>query len=548
MTIVRRSARNVLLLALVACSGAEQRTKGPLAPVANLTTADVEAAARPTRVALVVGIDDFEDPFWPELEYAAKDARDVAHVLRDERLGAFDDVVLLDRPEQTTRAGILEAFAELRRRAPRKRDVLVVYVSSHGTLAPDPFGVLSRVLVVSDTKQTDLLGTGVSTDEISAAFDALPSERKVMVLATCHSGVGKSLLVPEVTERLEGLKGAAPPLEMVSAASIVLSAADFGQPAREDDRLENDVYTHFLLDAVRMGADANGDGAISVSEAHDYARRQTFEYTKGRQVPTLRARIVGADPIILSGRIQRPGLPVLYGYAAGLSGVEVRSNGRDKGVLPGNVVVDSGEQRITLVTSSGATIYDDTVALEAGQRLEVDVLLRESKPSRRVTAYGGAVAFLDTAIADAALRPVGEIRVAYRMRDWPLEGVGPVLDLGIGRAGQTVQPGAFLVPQTVTTLSAGAGLVFFGDVGWFELYAGPHLAYLLLWRSLNTPGLDETQRFGAIMPGAVAGLSAPIGSFELSLESRVHYLPLVLDGRSRSVATLSLGGGLGYRF
>ena len=45
--------------------------------------------------ALLIGVDRFDDAFWPELLYAAKDARDMAKVLGDPARGDFDEIVLL---------------------------------------------------------------------------------------------------------------------------------------------------------------------------------------------------------------------------------------------------------------------------------------------------------------------------------------------------------------------------------------------------------------------------------------------------------------------
>src|SRR5262249_46459206 len=151
-------------------------------------------------------------------------------------------------------------------------DVVVVYVSTHGTLARDAHGSLERYLVTSDTHLDDVRSTGLLLSDVEAALDALPSRKKVLILATCHSGAGKSLLPPEVLRELEGTKGPffAARLEEVSRASIVLAACDWGETAREDEGLENDIYTHFFVEALLKPADRNGDGAVTATEAHDY--------------------------------------------------------------------------------------------------------------------------------------------------------------------------------------------------------------------------------------------------------------------------------------
>jgi hypothetical protein len=81
--------------------------------------------------------------------------------------------------------------------------------------------------------------------------------------------------------------------------------------------------------------------------------------------------------------------------------------------------------------------------------------------------------------------------------------------------------------------------------GALRVAAGPDLSFLLLERSLRLPDLDEHQSFGALMPGLMAEGLFRLGRFELGLALRLHYLPLVIDGNTQSVATgsLTLSGG-----
>src|SRR5205814_6468465 len=129
--------------------------------------------------------------------------------------------------------------------------------------------------------------TALSMDKLEGGFKQLASRRRLLVLATCHSGSGKSLLPREVEAELATLKAGfyAPPLEEASRAAVVLSASDWGETAREDESLENDIYTHFLIEALAQG-DRNLDGAVTATEAHDWARRRTYAFTGGRQRPS----------------------------------------------------------------------------------------------------------------------------------------------------------------------------------------------------------------------------------------------------------------------
>jgi uncharacterized caspase-like protein len=300
-----------LLAVLAACASPgplEKGGKGGLVAV-KVDERALSQAYTPRRLALLVGISRFEDPQWRNLRYAAKDAEDLAAALRDPTRGHFDQVRVLTRPRETTRAAILAALRQLKQEATRPDDVVVVYFSAHGTLARDGRGELKRYLVTTDASYRAISQTALSMDALKAGFDELPSRRRLMVLATCHSGSGKSLLPRELEAELAGIKSGfyARPLEESSRASMVFAACDWGETAREDEGLRNDIYTHFLIDGLTGAADRNVDGAVTATEAHDYARRRTYTFTGGRQRPSAEILEVGADPVVLAGHIDRAG-------------------------------------------------------------------------------------------------------------------------------------------------------------------------------------------------------------------------------------------------
>ncbi len=333
----------------------------------------------PAKVALLLGVTDFEDDGWPDLRYTARDAEELGKQLRAN--AGFRTQVMVD-PGETTRA----AFVRMLDRAGSRlqpEDTLVVYLSTHGTLSRDLRGDLRQVLVFADTDHDRPLDTGLTMDELLERFEALPSRRKVLVLATCYSGAGKSSLSDAIRGFLAGAKGAvAPPLYAVSSATVVLSASAWGEAAREDERLEHDVYTHFLIEALH-GYDPNHDGATSVTEAHDFARQQTYRFTGGTQRPTALMTIEGEDPIVLAGERRNEGAPVLLSYRTGFDGLEVVVNGTPKGALPGGVVLDPGWHTVVLrrpAALGGEEILNRRVYLRPGERLDLGVLYGREPP------------------------------------------------------------------------------------------------------------------------------------------------------------------------
>lgn len=550
------AAMLMLALALTACGTAGGSEKGGLVRVRADADA-VGAAHDGERHALLIGISRFTDEAWTPLRYASKDAEDMARALRDPARGGFASVTVLTRPEETTRAAVLNALRALQERVRRPQDVVVVYVSSHGTLARDVRGELQRYLVTSDTSFHDVASTGLEMPTLEASLDQLESRRRVLVLATCHSGTGKSLLPSEVREELERTKGPAPalmrPLEESSRASIILSASDWGEAAREDDALGNDIYTHFLVQALDGRGDRNGDGAVSATEAHDFARRLTYAYTQGRQRPSAQILEVGADPALLSGRLTRAGQPELFSYSGRLEGFTLKVDGEDAGQLPGGVAVPPGRRKVEL-TKGGQVLWTDTLELVSGERRDLESLAQRPigagvRP-RAVSLAAGGFSFLDAASRQQLLPPTALVGAALYLPQELLDGRLDVwVDVSAGQGqGALASPAGGQVQVRHRALVAGASVGkswWWGPVG---LNTGPHVAALWLQRSFQLD-LVQGDSYATVWPGWMAGVTWRATSrFVVTAQGQLLWAYVPVDSRTRMVGfgIVNLGGG--YRF
>jgi hypothetical protein len=85
------------------------------------------------------------------------------------------------------------------------------------------------------------------------------------------------------------------------------------------------------------------------------------------------------------------------------------------------------------------------------------------------------------------------------------------------------------IVQTVSAafrrIQMGVALHYNLDWKWWGLYAGPRLTFVIASRSLGEP-LENwpTQTFSTLCPGLTLGAKLHLGSFDLFLEGRVHYL------------------------
>jgi hypothetical protein len=543
----------VLLACLAACAAAGTAgEKGGLVPV-ELSPERLAQASEPRRLALLVGVQHFQDPSWRPLRFPEADAASLAGVLGDRARGAFDEVEVL--PPGADRAAVRAAMARLAGHTRDERDTVVVYVSTHGTLARDPAGQLRRYLVLSDTRMADIPGTGLAIDELKADFDRLRSRRKVLVLAACHSGGGKSLLPDAVQAELAGIKAGffVRPIEEVSRASVVLSASDWGETAREDEGLGHDIYTHFLVEALRLGVDRNGDGAVTVSEAHDYARRMTYEFTQGRQRPSAETTEVGVDPIVLAGAVSRRGQPELFSYAPVLDGFQVRIDGRPLAELPGGLAVDAGRHRVQLAKGGGPSLLDAELRLSPGDRLDLhDLMVRHQGPWD-VGPRLSLLAFLDGRSRAEVLggTVVGAGVVASR-RAWPAPGMSLVLDASAAAGRGTQQQGARRVPFGYQLGSAGVALAWQAQPRWLggtTLLAGPRLSAIWLERRFELDLAGAPQRYLTFTPGLLLGIQAPLArGFTAGAELHLDWAVVRVDGQDRSTGLGQLLLGVGYRF
>ena len=274
---------------------------------------------------------------------------------------------------------------------------------------------------------------------------------------------------------------------------MVLTAAAFGETARESEELGHDIYTWFFIEALSKG-DRDGDGAVTASEAHDWAREKTYEFTHGAQRPTSDSDILGKDPIVLAGSPTRVGRPVLYSYAASAEGLALLVDGTAKGTLPGGIAVEPGRHQIELKSgASGETVYRGTVSVAAGERAEIARLIPR-KLEYGAMAEGGGLLPFSSGARQAYLPLAWEVGGRVMVRNWPLQGltyqlrVGHLGTKGSQRAFDTDMP--FRISGTRGELGVGYTF-YFGDV----VSVAPGLVLGMLWldRATDIPGFSSRE-------------------------------------------------------
>lgn len=361
----------------------------------------LEEAFQSRRIAVVVGVDEYDNDAFPELRFATKDAEAFGELLADPMWSGFDDVVVLTLPEETTRVAILSVLDDFKLSLHRN-DTFLFYFSGHGTLVTDDSGDASLYLCPRDADPAQPRHTGLAVNTLQRIFKSFPCRRKVLVLDSCHNGQAKSFVADEDRERLSRQRSALDPRvsTRVGEAEAHLFAAAFHQPALEDPDLGHGVYTYYLLESLgerSLDADLDGDGVVSVVEAHEYARDNTIRHTGGRQVPQAIFKEVGREDIFLSGTSEallaaEHGL--LTSYSKLLADCRISVDGTPRGILPRALPVEPGMHRVEVVEpQSGRVLVQRMVQITAGHTLSVDVLADERRPERNWSLAGGMSGF-----------------------------------------------------------------------------------------------------------------------------------------------------------
>ncbi|MFQ5470953.1 MAG: caspase domain-containing protein [Gammaproteobacteria bacterium] len=502
----------------------------------------------PKKLALLIGINQFEDNEWGDLRFAAKDAQDMAAVLNDNRYGQFDEVVSLTSADQTSRENIEQMLARFGRANISEDDTVVVYFSTHGTLARTDDGKLHQYLVANDTRFDDITRTAIDVNHIKRTISGFKAKKKVMVLATCHSGQGKSNLNSDLMHELKEIKGPffVKPIEEASEATIVLAASAWGETAREANVLENDIYTHFLIEGIKKN-DRNEDGAVTVTEAHDYAKQQTYYLTKGEQRPSMESVILGVDPIILSGNFERAGKPVLYDYSNRFEDLIVFVDGVAKGSLPIGVAVDPGNHTVKLARSEhDKPLYQQDFDISAGEQISIPVLLQgHDNGASLAISYQS---FLTDTADQSIARPLMMVGLSYNNYSYFSPNAGFRVDVAYGQEEQVLQIGAVSSKAEVNLMKYGLSLLYRTGVGNTSFYGGPRIGGMVISRDPRTQ-LVKSETVNTPTLGVVAGIGFSYkSSLSFSVEASVNHGTIKISNSDTSSYDANLIGNLSLNY
>lgn len=218
--------------------------------------------------AVVIGIDDYQNPKIGNLRYAVADAKAVAKTLEQRGYQVTD---LYN--EQATRRAIER---ELRSKLPRrvgKQDRVLIFYAGHGQDDTVEGGQTMGYLLPADSDRDDIPATGISMGTVKELADALPAKHALFLLDVCFGGIAGTVKrgsPPAVTEAY---------LKQITREKgrHLITAGEANQEVIEAPKWGHSVFTYFLLKGLNEGlADQDDNGIITARELHSYLESRVF--------------------------------------------------------------------------------------------------------------------------------------------------------------------------------------------------------------------------------------------------------------------------------
>lgn len=263
-----------------------------------------ETEAGGERRALLVGISDYiNEPLslsgrkynFNDLNFPVNDATEMKGVLKED----FDRVKLITN-SQASYENIKEAIRGWLSEA-GSDGLALFYFSGHGAFQTDSNGdendMRDEVLVPYDYPRAERF---IVDDEIRKWLSGLTTEHVIFIADSCHSGSAhkavKTFYSSPSSKTIKPLRDsigsdlvkrtyAKKAGKKDQRTLVALEASKPNQDAKENMNLKHGVFTNFLLEGLKGGADTDGNKKVYVSELFRFAHEEVYEFTDQKQEP-----------------------------------------------------------------------------------------------------------------------------------------------------------------------------------------------------------------------------------------------------------------------
>lgn len=244
------------------------------------------------RWAVVIGISKYlnADRGIPQLQFAHRDAIAFMDFLQSPQGGGFasSNTKLLINEQATTRNIRSALFTFLKQAG--KDDLVLIYFAGHG--APEMGRPDNLYLLSYDTDVDDMASTAFPMWDMETALKRYITAERVVVFAdACHSAgvggeagfrsVGNTNLINTYLSNLQKTK----------PGRVTITASEANELSREGKQWDNHgVFTYYLLKALKGGADPDGNGIVTITEAFNYVNNKVRRSTNSQQHPNIQGK------------------------------------------------------------------------------------------------------------------------------------------------------------------------------------------------------------------------------------------------------------------
>jgi hypothetical protein len=249
------------------------------------------------RFALLIGVDQYDDPFFQPVSQTTNDVAELEDVLTGY---GYEVRTLHSHQEDAGRKPTKANFdAELEKIGNKVRpydgkhpgDLLWVYFGGHGELDTDR----NAYLVTSDSRISMLAETAIDLEEFKEKIVGVNAQARILFLDACHAGI----------ERVREAGGMSPDFErhifLEAEGTATLAACMSHEAAYHHHITPNGVFTHYLLEGLKGKAAQKDKRFITFDDLRYYVTdkvRTWAEARRKKQTPNASSHLVGDPPLV----------------------------------------------------------------------------------------------------------------------------------------------------------------------------------------------------------------------------------------------------------
>ena len=214
-----------------------------------------------SRVALLIGVDDYDQTSFKRLHTPPNGVRALENVLSDPKIGHFNRVKTLINPDFIT---MQQEIEDLFFHA-QMTDLILLYFAGHGVKDEHNKLYLTNRSTVKYKSGELRKSTAIKADFVIEVMSSSLARQQVVILDSCFSGAFPDGLLAmddgsvDVGNQFGG------------EGRAILTAASSTNYALEQDGEELSIYSKYLVEGLKTGAAApDGKDTIAVIDLHEY--------------------------------------------------------------------------------------------------------------------------------------------------------------------------------------------------------------------------------------------------------------------------------------